>query len=179
MVKKLTRNFRNPNYVQDSNVDIKRNEFIPLWTFDGSIINLDNNVKIKKENLEGITDLSDIVKSNSQTWWDQVSSKKNGYVPAFGINTINRLLSVNGDGQVSWINPTYSTHTHTISVQQKTPNVVKDNDINLSDDQKKFKYILYPRANTTNDYVLNLDRFLCEVSISLNINKNSTPLLGS
>ena len=30
MVKKLTRNFRNPNYVQDSNVDIERNEFIPL-----------------------------------------------------------------------------------------------------------------------------------------------------
>ncbi len=178
MAKKLTRNFRNPNYVQDSNIDIERNEFIPLWTFDGSIINLNNNVKIKKENLEGINDLSDIVYSNSQTWWDQVSSKKNGYVPAFG-NTINRLLSVDGDGQVNWTNPTYSTHTHSMSVQQKTPNVIKNNDAGLPNDQKKFQYILYPRANTTNDYILNLDRFLCEVSISLNIHNNSTPLLVS
>lgn len=149
MAKNLTYQFKNPN----PNID---NQWIPLWTFNGenNKITLNSSVKINSDNIEGINDLvSVIANAANNPFGKQVSLDNSGYLPQG--ETGKHFLYMDDQGNVTWTTLEVEVPFNNWNV---TYNLVRNNLGN----QEETNSILFLNNNSTTDFVLNLDDFLCK-----------------
>lgn len=154
MAKNLTYRFKNPNPSID-------NQWIPLWTFNGenNEITLNSSVKINSDNIEGINNLVNIIASaTNNPFGKQVSLNNSGYLPQGEAG--KPFLYMDNNGTVTWTKLEVTVPFNSWNV---TYNLVENN----LGDQTESNSILFLNNNSTTDFVLNLDSFLCKgVTIS-------------
>ena len=149
MAKNLTYQFKNPN----TNTN---NPWIPLWTFNGekNEVTLNNSVKINSNNITNIDSLvSRITNAANDSFGKQVSLDNNGYLPHGEAG--KHFLYMGDDGTVTWTTLEVEVPFDNWSV---TYNLVRNNLGN----QEETNSILFLNNNSTTDFVLNLDDFLCK-----------------